>query len=66
MKTNMLLIIFMGLIAKLALICDGCDVGSWGVDSFDWNQVRISVLIHILTYQLLKLLLEFIFDLCFH
>jgi len=40
----MLLIIFLGLIAKLALVCDGCDVGSPVVDSLDWNQVDICVL----------------------
>jgi hypothetical protein len=37
----MLRIIFLGLIAKLALVCNGCDVGKWGVENFDWNQVGI-------------------------
>jgi hypothetical protein len=62
----MLLIMVFGLIAKLALVCDGCDVGSWGVDSFDWNQVGIIVLIQILTHHLFKLLLTFMFHLWFH
>jgi hypothetical protein len=50
----MLLIIVLGLIAKLALLCDGCDVGTSGVENFNWNQVgtRTSVLIQILTHHL--------------
>jgi hypothetical protein len=40
----MLLIIFVGLIAKLALVCDGCNVGTQEVNNFDWNQVGIFVL----------------------
>jgi len=43
-KTNMLMIIFWCLIAKLASVCDGCDVGTSEVNSFDWNQVSIFVL----------------------
>jgi len=40
----MLLIIFLGLIATLASVCDGCDVGTSEVNNFDWNQVSITVL----------------------
>jgi hypothetical protein len=42
-KSNMLLIMFLGLIAKLALVSDGCDVGDWGVDSFNWTAVGIGL-----------------------
>ena len=44
MKTNMLLIIVLGLIAKLASVSDGCDVGTQEVTNFDWSQVRTIVL----------------------
>jgi len=37
----MLLIIFLGIITKLASVCDGCDVGTSVVNNFDWNQVGI-------------------------
>jgi hypothetical protein len=37
----MMLIIFLGLIVKLALVCDGCDVGTSEVVNFDWNKVGI-------------------------
>ena len=40
----MLLIIFLGLIATLASVCDGCNVGTQEVNNFDWDQVGISVL----------------------
>jgi len=36
-KTNMFLIIFLGLIAKLALVSGDCDVGTRDVKDFDWN-----------------------------
>jgi len=42
-KTNMLLIIFLGLIAKLASICDACDVGTSVMKNFDFNKVGIIV-----------------------
>ena len=41
----MLLIIFLGLIAKLTLVCGDCDVGTSVVDDFDFTRVGISVLI---------------------
>jgi hypothetical protein len=40
----MLLIAALCLIAKLALVCDSCYIGIWGVDNFDWNLVGIGVL----------------------
>jgi hypothetical protein len=43
-KTNMLLIVCLGLMAKLALVSEGCDVGLWGVDNFDWDQVGIELM----------------------
>ena len=45
---NMLLIIFLGLIAKLASVSDGCDVRSGKVHNFDWIKVGINVLIRFL------------------
>ena len=40
----MMLIIFLGLIAKLALVSGECEVGTDNVNDFDWNKVGISVL----------------------
>ena len=37
----MLLIIFLGLIANLASVCDSCDVGTSIVNNFDYTQVVI-------------------------
>jgi hypothetical protein len=37
----MLVIIVLGLIAKLALVCDGCDVGTRDVKDFDWTKVGL-------------------------
>jgi hypothetical protein len=42
-KTNMLLIILLGLIAKLALVSGQCDDGTGGVNNFDWNKVGVGV-----------------------
>ena len=39
----MLLIIFVGLIAKLASICYGCDGGTKIVNNFDFTKVGIIV-----------------------
>jgi len=47
-KTNMLLIILLGLIAKIASICDGCDIGNSAVKKFDWNRAAIFVLRRVL------------------
>ena len=43
-KRNMLTIIFLGLIVKLAFVSGDCDVGTREVKHFDWNKVGISVL----------------------
>ena len=40
----MLLIIFLGLIAKLTSVSGDCDIGSSVVDDFDWNKVGVWVL----------------------
>jgi hypothetical protein len=40
----MLLIIVLGLIAKITLVSGDCDIGTWGVDDFDFNQVVLIVL----------------------
>jgi hypothetical protein len=60
-NTNMLLIFLFGLIAILASVSDGCDVGTTKLDNFDWNQVGVSVLIQILTHLPLKMVLAFIY-----
>jgi hypothetical protein len=39
----MLLIISLGLIAKLAFVRSDCDVGTLKLDDFDWNKVGVSV-----------------------
>jgi hypothetical protein len=43
-KTNMLLIVCLGLIAKLAFVVGDCDIGCATVDNFNWNKVGIYVL----------------------
>jgi hypothetical protein len=45
----MLLIIFLGLIAKLASVCDRYDVGTSEVNNFDWNELGFVVLTQFLT-----------------
>jgi len=40
----MLLIIFLGLIAKLASVSGDCDFGTRTLNDFDWFKVGISVL----------------------
>jgi len=40
----MLLFFLLGVIANVALFCDGCSVGPRDVINFDWIKVRISVL----------------------
>jgi len=39
----MLLIIFLGLIYKLALVCGDCDFGTLKPNDVDWNKVGVSV-----------------------
>jgi hypothetical protein len=42
-KTTMFLIIFLGLIATLTSVCDGCDVGTLKLKHFDWYKVCFTV-----------------------
>ena len=39
----MLLIIFLGLIAKLTLLSGDCDVGTLKLKDLDWNKVGVNV-----------------------
>jgi hypothetical protein len=50
----MLLIIFLGLTAKLALVTSNCGVGTQDVKNFDWNKVGVSVLTQFLKEAALK------------
>ena len=43
-EANMLLIILLGLIAKLALVSSDCDLGTPTLHDFDYSRVGISVL----------------------
>jgi hypothetical protein len=43
-ETNMLLIVFWGLIAKLALVSGDCNLGPPTLDDFDISRVGICVL----------------------
>ena len=47
-EANMLLIILLGLIAKLALVSADCDLGSPTLYDFDYSRVGISVLTSVL------------------
>jgi len=40
----MLLIIFLGLIAKLTFVSSDCDVGTQNIDDFDYTKVGVSLL----------------------
>ena len=42
--TNMLLIIFLGLIINSAVLSGACDFGPPNLKDFDWDRVGISVL----------------------
>jgi len=59
-------IIFLGLIAKLASVCDGCDIGPLEVNNFDWKQVDISVNTRFFSHQLSIMLHVFMFHLRFN
>jgi hypothetical protein len=50
----MLLIILLGLIAKLALVCSGCDVGTTEVTNFNFSLVGICVLTRYFTQAAVK------------
>jgi hypothetical protein len=53
-KTNMLLIIFLGVIAKLTSVSGDCDFGNLTQNNFDWDNVSITVLIQFLKYTAFK------------
>jgi hypothetical protein len=44
----MILIVFLGLIAKITLVSGDCGVGNHGEKHFNWNKVGVSVLIQLL------------------
>jgi hypothetical protein len=43
-KVNMLLIVVLGLIAKLALVSSDCDIGTQKLNDFDMNKVGVIIL----------------------
>jgi hypothetical protein len=53
-KTNMLLIVFLGLIAKLTSVNSDCNVGTSEVYDFDWIKVGVIVMTRILEHSGLK------------
>jgi hypothetical protein len=66
MKTNMLLIIVLGLFAQLALVSGDCEYETPNLKDFDWNKVGIIVLILFLKQAASKPQLGLIFHLWFH
>jgi hypothetical protein len=62
----MLLIIFLGLIAKLSSVSGNCDVGTSVVNSFYWNKVSITVLTRFLKQAAFKTAACFCICLWFH
>jgi hypothetical protein len=54
MKTNILLIIVLGLFAQLALVSGECDCVTTKMKDFDWDKVRIIVLIPFLKQAAFK------------
>jgi hypothetical protein len=60
-KTDMLLIIVLGLIAKLKSVSGDCNAGTSKVDDYDFLKVGVRVLTGILKQEALKPLLGFIF-----
>jgi hypothetical protein len=50
----MLLIIFLGLIAKLTSVFSECDIGTQDVKYFDWYKVCFSVLTRLLKQAAFK------------
>jgi hypothetical protein len=53
-KTKMLLIVFLGLIAKLTLVSGQCEVGDKFLKNFDFRKVCISILTPILKQTAFK------------
>jgi len=60
----MLLNIFLGLIAKLASVSDGCDVGTTAVNNFDFTRVGIIVLTRFLKQAAFKAASLFLYFIC--
>jgi hypothetical protein len=58
-ETKIMLIIFLGLIAKLTSVSSECVVGSQDVKNLDWNKVGVSSMIHFQKQAVSKLLLGF-------
>jgi hypothetical protein len=54
MKTDMLLIFLLGLIATLTSNCEGCDPGISEVKHFDWSKVGVTVLRRFLKQETFK------------
>jgi hypothetical protein len=65
-KTNMLLIFFLGLIAKLTFVAGECDFGFSNVDNFDWNKVGIFVLTRLFQQTAFRTAVGLKFHLWFH
>jgi hypothetical protein len=61
----MLVVFFLGLIAKLMSVSSECDVGTQDVD-INWNEVGISVLTQFLKKQHFELFHVFKFNLWLH
>jgi hypothetical protein len=53
-KTVMLLIFFLGLIATITSVCDGYRVGIPEVKHFDWSEVGVTVLTRFLKQAAFK------------
>jgi hypothetical protein len=62
----MLLIILLGLIAKFTSVYGDCNIGTTDVEDFHYNKLGVWLLTRFMKQAALKLLLVFIFHLCFH
>jgi len=58
-RTDMLLIIFLALIAKLTSVSGDCDVGNLTQNNFDWDEVGINVLTWLLKEEASKTVVWF-------
>ena len=50
----MLLIVVLGLIAKLALVSSDCDIGTQKLNDFDMNKVGVIILMYFLHNSIFK------------
>ena len=62
----MLLIFFLGLIAKFTLVFGDCDIGTHDIKDFDWSKVCISVFTQVLKQAAFKAFFRFIFHFYCH